>query len=167
MLQIAFLTLMVNLSFIHADEAGAITVKSAADAATKWTTNASGAQAYYLAGVQNAGNTWQNNTIAAAPAYDAAVKSGTIKQMYAGGVKAAGAAKYQTKAATLGAPRFSQGVQAGTSDYSTGVAPYLAVIAGLTLPARAPRGSAANMQRVAAIATALNAKRLATKTAGG
>jgi hypothetical protein len=143
-----------------------ITVKSAADAAKKWTTNASGAQAYYQAGVQTAGAAWLANTQAAAGSYDAAVKSGNIKQMFAGGVKKAGADKYQTKATQLGAPRFSQGVQAASGDYQTGVDPYLATIASLTLQARAPRGSAANLQRVSQIATALNAKRLALRAAG-
>lgn len=143
-----------------------IIVKSAADAAKKWTTNASGAQAYYQAGVQGAGAAWLANTQNAASAYDAAVKSGTIKQMFAGGVRRAGADKYQNKAVTLGAPRFAQGVQAAGSDYQNGVDPYLQTIAGLTLVARAPRGSAANLQRVSQIATALNAKRLALRAAG-
>lgn len=143
-----------------------ITVKSAADAAKKWTTNAAGAQAYYQAGVQGAGQTWLTNTTNAASSYDAAVKSGTIKQMYAGGVKKAGAEKYQSKAANLGAPRFAQGVQAASSDYQNGVDPYLQTIGSITLQARAPRGSAANLQRVQQIATALNQKRLALRTAG-
>lgn len=144
----------------------AIQVKSAADAAKKWTDVTPGRQAYYQAGVQTAGQTWVNNTSAAAGAYDAAVKSATIKQMFAGGVKKAGADKYQTKSVTLGAPRFAQGVQAAGPDYQQGVDPYLQTIAGLTLQARAPRGSAANLQRVAQIATALNAKRLALRSAG-
>lgn len=144
----------------------AITVKSASDSAAKWSANAAAAQPYYLAGVQNAGQNWLNNTQNAATAFDNAVKSGTIKQMFAGGVKKAGSAKYQNKAVTLGAPRFSQGVQAAAPDYQAGVDPYLQTIAGLTLPARGPRGSASNMTRVQAIATALNAKRLALRAVG-
>lgn len=167
MLQIAWLTVVYHLMYSHADELGAIIVKSAAEAAAKWSTNASAAQAYYAAGVANAGNAWQTNTINAGGSYDAAVKSGTIKQMFVGGVKKAGAAKYQTKATTLGAPRFSQGVQAAGPDYQAGVDPYLSTIAGITLAARAPRGSASNLQRVTQIATALNAKRLALRAAGG
>jgi hypothetical protein len=143
-----------------------IQVKSAADAAKKWTDVTPGRQAYYQAGVATAGASWVSNTQAAAGAYDAAVKSATIKQMFAGGVRKAGADKYQNKAVTLGAPRFAQGVQAAGNDYQQGVDPYLQTIAGLTLQARAPRGSAANLQRVSQIATALNAKRLALRSAG-
>lgn len=143
-----------------------IPVKSAADAAKKWTEVTPGRQSYYQAGVAAAGNAWATNTAAAAGNYDAAVKAGNIKQMFAGGVKKAGADKYQKKATELGAPRFSQGVQAAGGDYQTGVDPYLATIGGLTLTARAPRGSAANLQRVTQVATALNAKRLALRAAG-
>ena len=173
MLKRIYLTLILVWAYIlafgeclHLNQMGAIAVKSAADATTKWSTNAAAAQSYYAAGVANAGNTWQQNTINAAGNYDSAVKAGNIKQMFSGGVKKAGAAKYQTKATQLGAPRFSQGVQAAGPDYSAGVAPYLATIAGLTLAARAPRGSASNLQRVTQIATALNAKRLAQAAAG-
>lgn len=167
MLSLAWAYILAFGECLHLNECGAVAVKSAADAATKWSTNAAAAQSYYAAGVANAGNTWQTNTLNAAGNYDNAVKSGTIKQMFSGGVKKAGAAKYQNKATTLGATRFSQGVQAAGADYSAGVTPYLQTIAGLTLAARAPRGSASNLQRVTQIATALNAKRLAMATAGG
>jgi hypothetical protein len=42
----------------------------------------------------------------------------------------------------------------------------LSTIASLTLPARAPRGSSTNLDRVRVIADALNKKRLALRAAG-
>ncbi len=144
-----------------------IKVKSAADAAKKFTDVTPGRQSYYEAGVKGAGDDWERNTSAAAQAYKSAVSAANIEKMFSGGVKKAGAAKYANKAGTLGAQRFSQGVQVAGTDYQNGVAPFFEVIAGETLPARAPRGSAANIQRVTQIATDLNKKRLALRAAGG
>lgn len=166
LVQVMLLSLAYGMALVHGDERGAVSVKSAADASKKWGTNAAGAQSYYQAGVQGAGNKWLAETINGAGNFDAAIKSGNIKAMYTGGVKKAGAEKYQSKAVSLGAPRFSQGVTAAIPDYQTGVDPYLQTIAGLTLGARAPRGSASNLQRVSQIAAALTAKRLALRTAG-
>lgn len=144
-----------------------VPVKSAAEAAKKWSEVTPGRQSYYAAGVAGAGAKWLSETTAAAKNFAQAVQAGNIAQLFAGGVKKAGADKYQKKATELGAPRFSQGVQAAGPDYQNGVDPYLGTIAGLTLSARAPRGSQSNLQRVTQIATALTAKRLALKTAGG
>lgn len=143
-----------------------IQVKSAADAAKKWTDVTPGRASYYQAGAENAGNTWASNTAAAAASYKAAVSSANVGQLFAGGVKKAGADKYNRKVKDVGVARFSQGVQAAAPDYQTGVDPYLQTISGITLQARAPRGSAANLQRVTQIASALNAKRLALRAAG-
>ena len=57
--------------------------------------------------------------------------------------------------------RFAPGIAAAQGDYNTGVAPYLATIANLTLSPRKPRGDPANLKRVEEVAKALNMKRLA------
>jgi hypothetical protein len=144
----------------------AIKVPSAADAAKKWGEVTPGRQGYYEAGAKAAGADWEKNTVDASKAFKAAISAGNIEQMFAGGVKKAGAAKFVRKVTDVGAARFSQGVTAAVGDMQTGIEPMLATIAGVTLPARQPRGSAGNLQRVSVIADALNKKRLALRAAG-
>lgn len=144
----------------------ALKVKSAAEVAEKWAQQTPGRQQYYEAGVKGAGSEWETNTIQAAANYKAAVSAGNIDKLFTGGVKAATGAKYVRKAGGVGAQRFSQGVTEAKVDMQQGIEPYLATIAGLTLPARAPRGSESNLARVRAVSTALHTKRLAQKAAG-
>ena len=144
----------------------AVKVTDAATAAKKWTDVTPGRSSYYEANAVGAGAVWQANATAASNQYKAAVSSANIGQMYAGGIKNAGAAKFDRKVKDVGVARFGQGVQAASSDYQAGVAPMLATIAGLTLTPRQPRGSTANYQRVADIGTALNKKRMALRAAG-
>ena len=144
----------------------AIKVKSAAEAADKWASVTPGRQSYYEAGAKAAGQDWETNTVLAAPAYKAGVSAGNIQQMFAGGVKRAGAAKYTRKVTDVGGARFSTGITAGKQDMQSGIEPFLATIGGLTLPQRSPRGSEANIERVRTIAKALNLKRLSLRAAG-
>ena len=141
----------------------AIKVKSLAEVVKKWAANAAGAQTYYESGVKGAGADWLAGASAAGPAFKAGVSAGNIQDMYLGGIRKAGAEKYTRKASEVGPGRFSQGVAAGTQDYSSGVDPMLSTIAGITLSPRGPRGSAANLQRVAQVADALHKKRLALR----
>jgi len=142
-----------------------IKVKTAADAAKKWGDVTPGKAAYYEAGVAGSGQDWQNNTIAAAAAYKAAVSASNIQAMFSGGVKKAGADKFQRKASGVGKDRFGAGVTAAISDYQTGIDPMLQTIGALTLTARQPRGSESNLTRVREVATALTKKRLALRAA--
>jgi hypothetical protein len=86
--------------------------------------------------------------------------------MFAGGVKRAGAAKYQRKASGVGKDRYPGGITAGLEDMKSGIQPMLEAIASVTPPARAPRGSDQNIERVRVYAKALNLKRLALRAAG-
>ncbi len=140
-----------------------IKVKSLTEVANKWANNAAGAQTYYESGVKGAGQDWLTGASNAGPAFKAGVSAGNIQQLFEGGVKKAGAEKYTRKASEIGPGRFSSGVAAGKADYSSGVEPMLASIAGITLSTRGPRGSAANLQRVAQVADALHKKRLALR----
>jgi len=151
---------------LNSNQAGAIKVKAAADVAKKWAEVTPGRQAYYEAGAKAAGADWETNTVNGAAAFKAGVTAGNIEKMFVGGVKKAGAAKYTRKITDVGVSRFSQGVGAATADMQAGVEPYLATIAALTLPARQPRGSTANLQRVGMIANELNKKRLSLRAVG-
>ncbi len=144
----------------------AIKVKSASDVASKWAEVTPGRSAYYEAGAVGSGSDWETNAVKSAAAYKAAVSAANIQNMFAGGIKRAGAAKYDRKVKEVGVSRFGPGITAAQTDFQSGVEPMLATIASITLPARAPRGSAANLDRVRVIATELNKKRLALRAAG-
>ncbi len=141
-------------------------VKSAAEIAAKWGSVTPGRQQYYAAETPAAAADWESKTIAAKAAFQAAVTAGNIGDMFAGGVRKAGAAKFARKVTEVGAGRFGQGVSAAVSDMQTGMDPMVATIASVTPPARQPRGSAANLMRVSAYADALHAKRLSLRAAG-
>ncbi|GAH47657.1 unnamed protein product [marine sediment metagenome] len=88
-----------------------------------------------------------------------------IEKMFTGGIKRAGSEKYERKVKAVGVTRFGPGVIAAETDFSSGVAPMLDTIRGITLAARQPRGALANYARVQAIGVELNKKRLALRAA--
>lgn len=144
----------------------AVKVKPVAEVVAKWLSVTPGRASYYEQGAVGSGGEWESKTVAAGAAFKAGVSAGNIQQMFVGGVKRAGAAKFDRKVKDVGVARFGQGVSAAGPDFSTGIEPMLSTIASLTLPARAPRGSEANLARVREIAVALNKKRLALRAAG-
>ncbi len=142
-------------------------VPTAAEAAQKWAEVTPGRSAYYEKGVAGAGADWESKTLAATANFQAAVTSGNIGKMFSGGIKRAGAAKYQRKASGVGKDRFGSGVTAAQGDMATGIAPMLDAIAKVEPPARQPRGSTANQARSIVYQVALNKARLALRAAGG
>lgn len=138
----------------------AVKVKAAADAASKFVTNASAAAPAYSKGVATAGPTWATNTAASAQTYAAGVQQAVTDGRFANGVNQNSQNKYQTRASGVGAQRYPQGVQGAQQAYQTAVQPYLNTIANLTLPPRQPRGSISNNQRVNVITQALRAQKL-------
>ena len=144
----------------------AIKVKPLADVVAKWVEVTPLRSVYYEKAASVAGADWEKGAIAAAAAFKAGVSAPNIERMFTGGIKRAGAAKYNRKVIDVGAARFGPGVIAAEKDYSDGVSPMLSTIAGITLPARQPRGSLANFARVQAIGVELNKKRLALRAAG-
>jgi hypothetical protein len=144
----------------------AIVVPTPEAVASKWSSRTAAATGDYTAGVKAPKRDWQSNTEKAAANYQAAVQAGNIGAKFTYGVKRVGTAKWQANAVNLGSQRFAAGVQNAAPAMSTGIAPYLSVISGLTLPERQPRGNPANYQRSAAVGTALNAKRVSLMGAG-
>lgn len=144
----------------------AIKVKPLADVVSKWVDVTPMRSAYYEAEASVAGADWEKGATAAASAFKAGVTAPNIERMFTGGIKRAGAAKYERKVKDVGVARFGPGVIAAKVDFSDGVGPMLDVIKGITLPPRQPRGSLANYARVQAIGVELNKKRLALRAAG-
>jgi len=144
----------------------AITVKSATDSARRWSTNAGAASGEYADQAEAAAEEWERGAAAAGANFKQAISAGDIQRRFEAGVRGAGAAKYRRKVRDVGAGRYGSGVAAAESDYADGVEPYLREIAGISLPARKPRGDSGNIQRVSVIADALHKRRLAASAAG-
>lgn len=129
--------------------------KDAASVSAKWGRRTASAGQEYLEGVQNPRTSWSAAARAAAPAYNAGVQAAIGRNAFEKGVAAAGDTAWQAGATDKGPARFSEGVQIGTPAYQEGVAKVLQTINSTQLPPRGPTGSPQNIQRVAAIATAL------------
>lgn len=142
----------------------AIDVRSASDSAQRWVDRASTAGAEYESRAVAAANRWSTNAGNAQATWRAGVTGAGVDARYRSGITRAGAAKYSRKVTSVGSSRYAPGVTAAQQDYTDRITPYLALVAGLTLPARQPRGSAANIERVRMIANALSARRLGTVT---
>ena len=131
-------------------------IKSVSASADKWVTRAGAASKDYKDGVTNPRRSWEDATADAADAQEQGVQEAIADHRFEKGVRAAGNAKWQKKASTVGATRFGPGVAAAKSEYESGFGPFAAVIAGVTLPPRGPKGDPRNYDRVKAIGDALH-----------
>lgn len=135
-------------------------VKSASSASAKWANRAQAATPDYTAGVQNPQVQWAGPTAGAATTWAQGVQDAATNGRFATGVTNAGDSAWRTGAAGKGSQRYGQGVAGATNKYQTNVAPFLAVLQGLQLPQRFPKGSPSNAARSQAVATALRAAKV-------
>lgn len=141
-------------------------VKPISEITAKFLDVTPGRQSYYEKAASVAGADWEKATTDAAKAYKSAVTAANIEAMFTGGVKRAGAAKYERKVKAVGPTRFSEGVRASGEDFEKGFAPYADELARIVKPVRQPRGSEANYDIVRKIGSELHKKRLALRAAG-
>jgi len=139
----------------------AVKVKPIEASTMKWSENAGRAAEAFATEAEASADLWVRNTAAARDNYGMAITAPGIKDRFAKGVSKAGAAKFARKIRDVARDRFAPGVAAATVDYKTGVEPFFATLASLTLSARKPKGDPANYKRVEEVGKALNAKRLA------
>lgn len=144
----------------------AIKVKPVAEVRDKWLDVTPGRASYYEKAASVAGSDWEKGATEASGAFKAGITAPNIEAMYKGGIKRAGAAKYERKVKDVGVARFSTGVSVAGPDFESGVAPFLDEISKITLDPRQPRGAEANLGRVRAITIVLHKKRLALRAAG-
>jgi len=126
----------------------------------KWQRNAGAAGPAYADGIQGRGGDWEGAAGAAEASYSQGVQAAISRNAFSAGVRRAGGAKWEQKSRTIGADRYAPGVAASGSEYQQGFAPYHAVISGVSLPPKGPRGSEQNYQRVVAVGRALHRARL-------
>lgn len=136
-------------------------VKSMDRIREKWVRSTQANQAEYRAGVESPRKDWAAQTIAAEENYKAGINAAISAGRFGKGVRKAGTEKWKSKTLAKGPDRWAQGVALGAPDYETGFAPYRTVLETLTLPARGPKGDPRNIARVAKIAEALHAKKVA------
>lgn len=143
-----------------------VSVPSSEDSGRKWSEETPKRSGYYETEASKAGAAWEAGASSAAKAFKGAVQAADIDKRFQGGIKKAGAGKYERKVKDVGVSRFGPGVTAAKADYQANVAPYLAEIATVDLKERGPRGDATNYDRVSAIGNALHKKRIAALAAG-
>jgi len=136
-------------------------IKSAAEIAEKWARVTPTRQTDYESGVKAPLKDWAANTGAAEESWAQGVSQASGNRSFSKGVRKAGNEKWSRKTVEVGVGRWGAGVRAGAADYATGFEPMRQTIASVSLPPRYPKGDPRNIDRVAAIATALNAKKRA------
>lgn len=135
-------------------------IKDISQSAEKWVRRASQAGPDFEAGIRNPRRAWAEATIEAAPNFKAGVQAAANAGLFEKGVRKAGNAKWQENAIAKGPGRFAEGVGLARDAWQAGFGPFQSAIAALNLPPRGPKGSPANLQRVAAVANALRALKL-------
>jgi hypothetical protein len=138
----------------------ALNVKDAAASAAKYVSRAQAAGPAYTAGVQGAGDKWATAAAASGNSYQQGVQQAITDGRFVKGIQKAGGAKYSANAAGKGSQRYPTGVAAAGPAWQNGTAPYLSALSSLTLPPRMPRGDPGNINRVAAVATAMRSLKL-------
>jgi len=130
-------------------------VKDAGTVAKKWAARAGAAGGDYAAGVASPRVDWAQATENAANSWAQGTAQAAASGAFSKGVAKAGTDKWKRKAVGVGATRYTGGVAAAQPDFQTAIGPVLQTLQGVTLPPRAPKGDPSNLQRVAAINTAL------------
>lgn len=136
-------------------------IKDTGALAKKFTARAQAAAPDYKTGVEQSGQNWESNTKASEDNYKAGVTQAAADGRFGKGVAKAGAAKFVSRASTLGAQRYPTGIAAAEGAWATGSQPYLDALKNMTLPPRAPKGDPRNQARANAVATQLRAMRVA------
>jgi hypothetical protein len=137
-----------------------IAVKDISAISKKFVARAGVASGDYSAGVNGTTKDQAALAIAAAPSWAAGVQAAVANGSFVRGLTKSGTAKWKANASGIGAQRYAPGVANAQSSYAAGFGPYLAVISGLSLSPRFPRGDPRNNQRTIEVNSALNKARV-------
>lgn len=134
-----------------------VNFKDLSKSAAKFTNNGAAAQQTYVQNAAAAGQHWQDNTAAAEGNYVQGVQAAASRGAFGKGVAKAGAAKYSKQVQAVGGARFADGITKAAPAWQAGFGAIAQQVQNTQLPARGPRGSAANYQRAAAMGAAFRA----------
>ena len=138
-------------------------IKSIGDIARKFTEVTPGRAAEYEKGVRSPKVDWAQATKAAEANFEAGIQKAVQNKSFGKGVSLAGTEKYTKGVVEKGVARWPVGIQLAGDAYQKGFQPYHDVISRTNMPARFPRRDPRNLLRVAAIANALGAAKVAGK----
>ena len=128
---------------------------------SKWKARAGAASADYTTQAIAAASKYATAAAAAGPNWNQGVQEAQARNAYSTGVQKSGAAGYSNGVQTKGSVRYAGGITAGEPNYNTGAGKVAGVLNGIQLSAKQVAGSPANLQRVAEIANALHAAKVA------
>lgn len=136
---------------------------SAEKTVDKWQRRAAVAAPDYQNGVANPRVAWDVASKAGENNYKTAVTQAASQGRYGRGISDAGNQRWLDGAMKKGPGRFVEGVNVAGPSFQAAIGQVLSTIESVTLPARGPKGSPQNYQRVAPIGDAL--RRAFKKTA--
>lgn len=120
---------------------------TAASAAAKWSQNAQGAGASYVAGAVAAAAEQSTNAIAQANSWLTGVTTAGVKAFTAGLEAAQKNNTYATRIQAVGNTRYTSGVSTAQNTFQTQIAKVLTVEFAVALSPKGPKGSTANQLR--------------------
>jgi len=138
-------------------------VKALGKIVDKWKRVSAGAQAEYLAGIEDPRTDWASATSNAESAYEKGIQASVSQKRFGKGVKKAGTGKWQAMARMKGPHRWSEGIGLATNAYAEAFEPYHRALGAITYPARGAKGDPANIARVAIVAKTLHELKLRLK----
>ena len=141
-------------------------VKALDRIARKWIERASVAGPEYELGVSNPKVAWDTAAAAANGIYVAEVTRAAQAGAFAAGVRAAGNAKWQSRAKALGPGRFAEGVRIAEPEFRQRFGAIRQAIESTTLPAKGPKGSPQQVARFSGMRDALIAAGRALRGGG-
>jgi len=121
----------------------------------KWKQRASQSGAYYTAGVQGAGPKYDQGVAGGGPAWEQGVTSAISRGAWTKGASGKGS-YYATRAAAIGAGRWSQGIGTGDAKYQQNFGPYYSAETSFDPGVKGARGSEANLARARNMAVMLH-----------
>jgi len=137
-----------------------VAIRTIGDIREKWERVTPGRAEDYRKGIEAPLRDWETQTAAAESAYEEGVTAAIGEKRFGKGVKKVGTEKWRRRAEAVGVRRWPEGVRIAAPDYEQGFAPFRDVIERITLPPRFPKGDPRNLERVAAIAKALQEKKV-------
>jgi len=129
--------------------------KGVTNTVDKWQRRSSVAAPDYINGVQNPRIPWDQAAKAGEANYKAAVTMAATEGRFGKGITRVGNEKWTKGATQKGPARFVEGVSVGAPNFQDRIQQVLTTIEGVTLPARGPKGSPQNYQRITPIGEAL------------
>ena len=144
----------------------AIKVKPMARIVERWQQGANLGSADYARNAVAAAAEYGAKAAAGQAAWKAGVNGPGADTRFATNVRGRGQTRYARKINAVGQSRYAEGVANGGDAYQEGFAPYAQLLAGLTPPARGPRGAPANKAIASFVSDALHNRRIGQTGAG-